>query len=151
MVILSGFIINPCWPYIGASPDGIIECSCCGKRSLEIKCPYSYRDKNIEALVENNYCLYQEHDSEITLKKDHEYYYQVQTQLLVSGLQTCDFFVWTKSDYTLVQVQTDKKIQDEIISKSSLFFQNVLLRELLAKCYTTNKQTTSTETANIQN
>ena len=32
----SGLIINPCWPYIGASPDGIVECSCCGVRCLEI-------------------------------------------------------------------------------------------------------------------
>ena len=33
----SGLIINPCWPYIGASPDSIVECSCCGMRCLEIK------------------------------------------------------------------------------------------------------------------
>ena len=33
----SGLIINPCWPHMGASPDGIDECSCCGVRYLEIK------------------------------------------------------------------------------------------------------------------
>ena len=27
-------------PYIGASPDGIIECDCCGFGILEVKCPY---------------------------------------------------------------------------------------------------------------
>ena len=27
----SGLVINPQWPYMGASPDGIIECKCCGK------------------------------------------------------------------------------------------------------------------------
>ena len=26
----SRLIINPCWPHMGASPDGIDECSCCG-------------------------------------------------------------------------------------------------------------------------
>ena len=30
----SGLIINPCWPYIGASRDSIVECSCCGMRCL---------------------------------------------------------------------------------------------------------------------
>ena len=36
----SGLIINPNYPYIGASPDAIVECKCCGIRCLEIKCPY---------------------------------------------------------------------------------------------------------------
>jgi len=36
----SGLVINPKWPYIGASPDGIISCSCHGVGILEIKCPY---------------------------------------------------------------------------------------------------------------
>lgn len=35
----SGLIINPKFPFIGASPDGIICCDCCGKGCLEIKCP----------------------------------------------------------------------------------------------------------------
>ena len=32
----SGLVINPQWPFIGASPDGIINCTCCGKGVLEI-------------------------------------------------------------------------------------------------------------------
>lgn len=27
------------WPYIGASPDGLVECKCCVSRVLEVKCP----------------------------------------------------------------------------------------------------------------
>jgi len=27
----SGCVINPQWPFIGASPDGVIECDCCGR------------------------------------------------------------------------------------------------------------------------
>ena len=38
----SGLIINPNYPYIGASPDAIVECKCCGIRCLEIKCPYCH-------------------------------------------------------------------------------------------------------------
>lgn len=30
---------------MGASPDGIVNCVCCGKGVLEIKCPYSCVDK----------------------------------------------------------------------------------------------------------
>jgi len=32
----SGLVINTQWPYIGASPDGIVECKCHGKGVLEI-------------------------------------------------------------------------------------------------------------------
>ena len=39
-VLDSGLVINPQWPFIGASPDGLIDCSCCGRGVLEIKCPY---------------------------------------------------------------------------------------------------------------
>ena len=31
-------------PFIGASPDQIVECSCCGKGILEVKCPFTLAD-----------------------------------------------------------------------------------------------------------
>ena len=48
----SGLKINPCWP------DGIVECSCCGVRCLEIKCPHSYRNSNIQPLHDNDSYIY---------------------------------------------------------------------------------------------
>ena len=35
----AGLHINPDFPHLGASPDGIIECDCCGEGLIEIKCP----------------------------------------------------------------------------------------------------------------
>ena len=29
-------------PRLGASPDGVVQCECCGNGVLEIKCPYMY-------------------------------------------------------------------------------------------------------------
>lgn len=40
---LSGFAINSQHPFLGATPDGIISCDCCGKGALEIKCPFKHR------------------------------------------------------------------------------------------------------------
>jgi len=31
-------------PYLGAPPDGLVECNCHGKGVLEIKCPYKYQN-----------------------------------------------------------------------------------------------------------
>ena len=45
----SGLCINPQWPFIGASPDGIISCQCHGTGVLELKCPYCHRDDAIES------------------------------------------------------------------------------------------------------
>lgn len=40
----SGLCVLEDNPYIGASPEGIMTCSCCGTTALEIKCPYSIWD-----------------------------------------------------------------------------------------------------------
>jgi hypothetical protein len=34
---LAGLVINPLYHFLGASPDGFIECECCGHGLLEIK------------------------------------------------------------------------------------------------------------------
>ena len=39
-----GLMLNNQWPFLGASPDGLISCKCCGQGVLEVKCPYSCRD-----------------------------------------------------------------------------------------------------------
>ena len=43
----SGLVLDTENPFIGASPDGIISCSCCGKGVVEVKCPFSCRDNKI--------------------------------------------------------------------------------------------------------
>ena len=43
---MTGLCINPSFPHLGASPDGLISCKCCGLGLLEIKCPYSIRHTN---------------------------------------------------------------------------------------------------------
>ena len=55
----SGLVINPQWPFVGASPDGIITCKCCGRGVLELKCPYCNREETIESAATNDkkFCL----------------------------------------------------------------------------------------------
>ena len=51
----TGLDIRANYPHLGASPDGIIGCDCCGKGLVEIKCPRKYsrdfegseNDKNV--------------------------------------------------------------------------------------------------------
>lgn len=38
-VEITGLHVNPKYPHLGGSPDGLVSCSCCGEGLLEIKCP----------------------------------------------------------------------------------------------------------------
>ena len=37
------FFISEEYPFIGASPDGMTDCLCCGAGVPEVKCPYCIR------------------------------------------------------------------------------------------------------------
>ena len=37
----TGLHVNPKFPHLGASPDGLVSCECCGEGLLEINCPYT--------------------------------------------------------------------------------------------------------------
>ncbi|KAF4103621.1 hypothetical protein G5714_016504 [Onychostoma macrolepis] len=87
-----GFIINPLFPEVGASPDGLIHCTCCGKGCLEIKCTFKHRNSSIlqACADESTFCL-QVTNGTLHLKDTHKHYSQVQTQIFVTGSNFCDF------------------------------------------------------------
>ena len=57
----SGLHISENWPFLGASPDGLVFCEYCGKGLCEIKCPYKYKD----GMLVNYCCRRQQFLSEI--------------------------------------------------------------------------------------
>ena len=111
--------INPNWPFIGASPDGVIEYDCCSKGTVEIKCPYKHRAESIEqaAMNDTQFCLIQQGDS-LHLDRSHTYYYQVQAQLFVCNVQYCDFCVFTcREGETSIYVERIYKDEELTYSK----------------------------------
>ena len=84
--------------YIGASPDGLVECDCHGSGLLEIKCPWSHQNLTVsEYSAMNGSCLYLDGNVIYLIKTD-EYFYQVQCQMFVTNRNYCDFFVCTAKD-----------------------------------------------------
>ena len=70
-VALCGLVISPSYPYLAATPDGNINCECCGYGVLEIKCPFSCTDKTfLEAVAEPRFYL-EEKNGYFTLKTNH--------------------------------------------------------------------------------
>ena len=89
-----GLLLDPSNPFVGSSPDGIVQCSCCGCGVLEIKCPYSCKDKSFEVRADEHSFFLKEDDSgNLHLKESHPYYCQVQLQMKLYGAHYCDFVV----------------------------------------------------------
>ncbi|KAL3842730.1 hypothetical protein ACJMK2_020718 [Sinanodonta woodiana] len=61
------------FPQFGASPDGMISCDCCGDGCLEIKCPYSMKEKHILDVP-----WLQLINNKLTIDRKHTCYYQMQ-------------------------------------------------------------------------
>ena len=144
-----GLLINHNWPFIGASPDGIIFCERCGKGTLEIKCPYCHKGENITSAVsDSQFFLQKSSDGTLHLKHQHSYFYQVQTQLFVSDLEYCDFCVCTFSDddtgLHIERIHKDQTFWDSCVAKVDVFTRTCILPELLGKWYSSSGQMTHT-------
>jgi len=90
----TGLVVNPLYPHLGASPDGLISCDCCGDGVIEIKCPYSARDCHPKELKGKLFL-----DDNGRLKHSHKYYTQIQGQLAITQRRMCDFIVWTPKGF----------------------------------------------------
>ena len=82
-----GLQVNPNFPHLGASPDAIVNCECCGTGIVEIKCPFKHRDVHAHNVTDPGFYLVHSDDNEIHLSQEHDYYYQVQGHWL--------FVMWT--------------------------------------------------------
>ena len=74
MVIQCGLILDPGFPFMGATPDGLVYCKCCESRVLEIKCPFSCKNKAFgEAILDNPSFFLEDNSGRLALKEDHNY------------------------------------------------------------------------------
>ena len=138
-----GFFINPDVPYLGASPDGLVWCDCCGEGCLEIKCPFCKKDQTLsDTESDNKFCLQKDDDGRLRLTDKHAYYYQVQHQLGVCRREFCYFVVWTEHDVHIEIITFDSELWEQICEKSLHIFQAAILPELVAKFFTRLPNTT---------
>ena len=127
-----------------ASPDGYIICPCHGRGCLEGKCAWTHRNEKLEVVAQTsqNFCLGYDPDAldyKFFLKPTHPYYYQVQTQMMVTGTTFCIFMVHTDVDIAVEFVSRDCKVCEEIKVKSAQFFSKVLLPQMIAEWFVKTK------------
>ncbi|KAI4454827.1 exonuclease phage-type/recb c-terminal domain-containing protein [Holotrichia oblita] len=120
-----GFFIDEDNPFLGASPDGLV-----GNNGLiEVKCLYS-----VNKLMENhkkNVC-YNIRDSQIQLKRNHNYYYQIQGQLNITKKEFCDFIIFTKDDFHVERIFKDRELwHEQMLPKLQSFYRECILPEII--------------------
>lgn len=111
-----GLLLQPSLPFLGASPDGIVCDGNGGSGLLEIKCPFAARTMTVGEAVETkkNFYIVKEGDT-FTISKMHPCYSQIQGQLLLSGLEFCDFVLYTTKDVFFERVHRDTAFINQMI------------------------------------
>lgn len=114
----SGIIVSPWAPWIAASPDRKVYDPSRNPQFglLEIKCPDNDSPNNMSYLRNDG--------NGLKLNKKHAYYYQVMTQLAVTGLEWCDFFVYCHNTklYHLEEIKFDPEYWQGIKDKVDNFY-----------------------------
>jgi len=67
------------------------------------------------------------------LDEDHQYYYQVQLEMLATSTTFCDFFVWTPTEFLTVRIYIDREFLGKVLQQCDIFWQHVILKELLTR------------------
>ncbi|XP_065293536.1 uncharacterized protein [Dermacentor albipictus] len=134
----TGLHVHAEHPFIAAYPDRLVfEGSDMGL--LEVKCLFSFKGKSIEeAAASPKFCC-RATGNEITLKREHEYYYQLQGQMAVTGLSWCDFVVWTNAASIASSLHVERIFFDEAMWSQEIlpallhFYRNAVLAEELTQ------------------
>lgn len=143
-----GLFLDEDHPYLGASPDALVECTCCGLGVVEVKCPWCARDaESLDELAgSSNFCLIKLPDGSLQLSKSHQYYHQCQLQMHVTHRTYCDFIVWHTEGLHVERLSIDQQLLQQVLPKAKQFFRMCILPELAGKWFTRSKGTQKANT-----
>lgn len=121
-----GFQISNAYPFIGVSVDSLMTCDCHGITVVEVKCPYTAKDKDCKTFLGSSNC----HLENNLLKKSHKYYSQVQLQMFVYNAKFCDFITWAPKFVIITYVQRDDEFINDMLNKCKNIYVSHILPEL---------------------
>lgn len=115
----AGLFVRKDYPFLGATPDGVID----EDGLVEIKCPYVGRNSAIKPGKMFSFLTYNA-NKEVTIKTNCHYYAQIQGQLFLAQRKYCFFIVYTFVDIFIEKVYIDQEFCTfSLIPKLALFFE----------------------------
>ncbi|XP_045764081.1 uncharacterized protein LOC123866492 [Maniola jurtina] len=127
-VVKCGLFVDSCKGFLAASPDGLIN----EDSIIEVKCPYKIVDMTPEEGIRKkkiDSCILQ--DNTLKLKRNHNYYYQVQGQLHITRRKLCYFLLWSPKGFIYEKIERDEEFWKNIEPKLEKFFFECLLPEVI--------------------
>ena len=115
-VFKSGFVVSMACPILAASPDGkVIDHSCSKPFGLvEVKCPFSkFHVRPLDACADESFFA-ENVNGQPRLKRGHQYYFQIQGQLAVTGASWCDFVIYTSKGMSVERITFDPQFWDTL-------------------------------------
>jgi len=122
-----GLFILGSHPFIAGSPDSLLSTD----GVIEVKCPYTTRKEEVSP--DHHIFLEMSNDGDLKLKEAHQYYYQVQGQLLVTGRSFCDFVVWTFKGCERIKVPRNEAFIDLLFCDLYNFYSNYMKPAVINK------------------
>lgn len=136
-ITTTGLVVNPKWPYLGTSVDGIVKCHRCGPLVLEIKCPYGrkgqlWRHMKVEEIAKNSAFCSAIEDGKVNLKKSHLYYYQIMGQMAIHEIFWADFVIWTSKGVHVERIPFDQGFWSNMTIKLENFYKTGMIPEIIS-------------------
>ncbi|XP_058838820.1 uncharacterized protein LOC131694265 [Topomyia yanbarensis] len=94
----TGLIIHKQFPELAASPDGILNCECCGRVPIEVKCPFNFKEED-NVMLRLSKCkpaCIAKTNAGFEMVQNHKYFAQVQMQIALTEAHYGYFYIWTK-------------------------------------------------------
>ena len=128
----TGLVIQPNLFWVGASPDGMVIDREVGIGLIEIKCPKSKVSLLPEVLL-NDEKFYMTWDNENpSLRRNHEYFTQIQVAMGLSGALFCDFVVFTFGGIIISRISFDEAYFIDVMKKINMFYRTHMLPKILS-------------------
>ena len=106
-----GFFVNPRWPWLGCSPDGLVN----NVKCIEVKCPLSKKDVSISEACEDKTFFMKLSNGKPELKENHVYWYQCQSVMAITETEEIDFVVYTEKSLHIQNIKFQEEKWNDII------------------------------------
>ena len=132
VVCETGLHVRAICPFLGASPDWIVSCSCHAESLLEIKCPFKYRNSISGWEQDKDLPI----DENKKMKQNHIHYYQIQLQIFVCNKKMCGFFIYISGAHEesfLITVPCNYGLLEKLLNDLKTKFMRAILPEIVSR------------------